>query len=208
VLEGSVQKSGDRVRITAQLNDALNGHHLWAERYDRNLKDVFTIQDEITLKILTAMRVKLVHGEEASTYEKYFKGEKGLSCYLEFLEGVKNFQILSIDGNNTARRITEEAIKICPDNSMVHLLLGWICWGDLILGSSTSPRETFVKGFLRSADYLKYDQAREWVGRSEADLRPWLHLPAYPSPRKILSKIPRKGALTLPDRPPSPVPRW
>jgi adenylate cyclase len=145
VLEGSVQKSRDRVRITAQLIDALNGHHLWAERYDRNLKDVFTIQDEITLKILTAMRVKLVHGEEASTYEKYFKGKKGLDCYLKFLEGVKNFQILSIDGNNTARRITEEAIKICPDNPMVHLLLGWICWGDLILGSSTSPRETFVK---------------------------------------------------------------
>ena len=51
VLEGSVQKSGDRVRITAQLIDALTGHHLWAERYERNLKDIFAVQDEITMKI-------------------------------------------------------------------------------------------------------------------------------------------------------------
>ena len=52
VLEGSVQKSGDRVRITAQLIDALTGHHLWAERYDRELKDIFALQDEVTIKML------------------------------------------------------------------------------------------------------------------------------------------------------------
>ena len=67
VLEGSVQKSGDRVRITAQLIDALSGHHLWSERYDRDLKDLFALQDEVTLKILTAMQVKLTEGEQAST---------------------------------------------------------------------------------------------------------------------------------------------
>jgi adenylate cyclase len=58
VLEGSVRKAGDRVRITAQLIDATTGHHLWAERYDRDLKDIFAIQDEITLKILKALQVK------------------------------------------------------------------------------------------------------------------------------------------------------
>ena len=66
VLEGSVQKSGDRVRITAQLIDALSGHHLWSERYDRDLKDLFALQDEVTLKILMAMQVKLTEGEQAS----------------------------------------------------------------------------------------------------------------------------------------------
>ena len=59
VLEGSVQRSGDRIRITAQLIDALTGNHLWAERYDRDLKDLFALQDEITLKILTGVKVKL-----------------------------------------------------------------------------------------------------------------------------------------------------
>ena len=63
VLEGSVQRSGDRVRITAQLIDALTGNHLWAERYDRDLKDIFALQDEITIKILTAVQVKLTEGE-------------------------------------------------------------------------------------------------------------------------------------------------
>ena len=63
VLEGSVQKSGDRVRITAQLIDALTGHHLWAERYDRDLKDIFALQDEITMKVITGLQVELTAGE-------------------------------------------------------------------------------------------------------------------------------------------------
>ena len=75
VLEGSVQRSADRIRITAQLIDALTGRHIWAERYDRDLKDIFALQDEITMKILTAIRVKLTEGEQASGYEKYFKGK-------------------------------------------------------------------------------------------------------------------------------------
>src|SRR5512136_1548481 len=76
VLEGSFQRSGDRVRITAQLIDALTGNHLWAERYDRDLKDIFALQDEITMKILTATRVKLTEGEHASSAEKYYRGKQ------------------------------------------------------------------------------------------------------------------------------------
>ena len=64
VLEGSLQRSGDRVRITTQLIDALTGNHLWAERYDRDLKDIFALQDEITIKILAAIQVKLADGGE------------------------------------------------------------------------------------------------------------------------------------------------
>jgi adenylate cyclase len=63
VLEGSVQRSDGRVRITAQLIDALSGHHLWAERYDRDLEDLFTLQDEVTLNILMAALVKSHGGE-------------------------------------------------------------------------------------------------------------------------------------------------
>ena len=86
VLEGSLQKSGDRVRITAQLIDALTGDHLWAERYDRDLKDIFPLQDEITMKILTATQVKLTEGEQASSVEKYYRGKQGLDCYLKLAE--------------------------------------------------------------------------------------------------------------------------
>ena len=89
VLEGSVQRSATAFGSTVQLIDALTGNHIWAERYDRDLKDIFALQDEITMKILTATQVKLTAGEEALRVEKYFKGKQGLDCYLKYLEGIK-----------------------------------------------------------------------------------------------------------------------
>ena len=70
ILEGSVRKAGNRVRITAQLVDAVQGHHLWADRYDRDLDDIFALQDEITMKILTALQVELTEGQQARVYGK------------------------------------------------------------------------------------------------------------------------------------------
>ena len=79
VLEGSVQKSGDRVRITAQLIDALNGNHLWAERYERKLKDLFALKDEVTLKILMALRMKLLVGNTSRFWVKNIFGGSAVS---------------------------------------------------------------------------------------------------------------------------------
>jgi len=79
VLEGSIQKFGDEIRITAQLIDATNGHHLWAEKYDRELKNIFAMKDEITMKIATVLQVKLTDGEmanwgpETESFEAYIK---------------------------------------------------------------------------------------------------------------------------------------
>jgi adenylate cyclase len=84
VLEGSVQRSADRVRITAQLIDAIKGHHLWSERYDRGVKDIFALQDEITMKILTELRVTLTDGEAA---RMYIRGTNNLDAYMKVLEG-------------------------------------------------------------------------------------------------------------------------
>ena len=84
VLEGSVRKAGDKVRITAQLVDATTGHHLWAERYDRDIKDIFAIQDDITKQIITALQVKLTVGESARVYER---DTNSLEAYLKCLQG-------------------------------------------------------------------------------------------------------------------------
>ena len=84
VLEGSVRKDKDKVRITAQLIDALTGHHLWAERYDRNLKDIFAVQEVITMKILSALEVRLTDGEQALLWKK---GTNNLQAYLKLLQG-------------------------------------------------------------------------------------------------------------------------
>ena len=70
VLEGSVRKAGNRVRITAQLVDASTEGHLWAERYDRDLIDIFSLQDEVTQKIVAALTVKLTEDEQKRLFQK------------------------------------------------------------------------------------------------------------------------------------------
>jgi adenylate cyclase len=116
VLEGSVQRSGDRVRIEAQLIDALSGHHIWAERYERELKDPFGMQDEVTLKILKAMQVNLTEGESAALIQKWNCSEN-LECYLKFLEAQNYVSRQTIEGNTLARRKAEEVLALCPGHT-------------------------------------------------------------------------------------------
>jgi adenylate cyclase len=116
VLEGSVQKSGNRVRITAQLIDALTGNHLWAESYDRDLKDQFAVQDEITLKILKVMQVKLTEGEKFTLVQKWTCSEN-LECYLKYLEAQKYSDQGTIESWNIARRKAEETLALCPGHT-------------------------------------------------------------------------------------------
>ncbi|RPI68851.1 MAG: adenylate/guanylate cyclase domain-containing protein, partial [Geobacteraceae bacterium] len=145
VLEGSVQRSADRIRINAQLIDALKGHHIWAERYDRNLTDIFALQDEITIKILTAVRVKFTEGEQASTIEKYFKGKQGLDCYLKLIEAYGHIQRWNVEDNNLGRRLAEETIAMCPETPLGYVALGWVYHHDYALGNTKSPKETLEK---------------------------------------------------------------
>jgi adenylate cyclase len=159
VLEGSVQRSDDRIRINAQLIDALTGHHLWAERYDRDLKDIFALQDEITMKILVATQVKLTEGEQASSIEKYYTGRQGLDCYLKLTEARGINMRWNIEANNLARRMIEDAIAMCPENPMGYIALGWIYHYNYILGNTKSPRETIEKGIKLAQKTLAMDDS-------------------------------------------------
>jgi len=151
VLEGSVRRSGDRVRITAQLIDALSGNHLWAERYDRDLKDIFALQDDITLKVLTGVQGKLTLGAEVvraqQKYgEKYYKGKQGLNCYLKIMEGTDYADRRTVEDNNVARRIAEDALATCPGVPTAYLLMGYVHSVDYWIGSTRSPQESIEKG--------------------------------------------------------------
>jgi adenylate cyclase len=159
VLEGSVQRSGDRVRITAQLIDALTGYHIWAERYDRDLKDIFAMQDEITMKILTATRVKLTAGEQALTAAKYFRGKQGLDCYLKILEGNKYIAGHNIEDIRAARRTAEEAIAICPELPPAYILLGHVHQMEYSLGSGKSPQDSIEKGIEMAQKAIALDDS-------------------------------------------------
>jgi len=159
VLEGSVQRSGDRIRITAQLIDAITGNHIWAERYERELKDLFALQDEITIRILTAIQVKLKTGEEVSRAEKYYKGKQGLDCYLKILEGYKYIEGHNVEDNRAARRCAEEAIAICPELPSAYVLLGLVYQGEYWTSSGKSQQDSIEKTIEAAQKALTLDDS-------------------------------------------------
>jgi adenylate cyclase len=141
VLEGSVQRSGNRVRVTAQLIDAITGNHLWAERYDRDLKDIFAVQDEITMKILGDMQVKLTEGEQTLRG----KPPRNLEAYLKLLQALEYIQRFNIEGNIRGKQLAEEAIALDPEFAAAYNMLASTHMMDVWLGLSKSPKESLEK---------------------------------------------------------------
>jgi adenylate cyclase len=156
ILEGSVQRSDNRVRITAQLIDALSGHHIWAERYDRDLKDIFALQDEVTRNILTAMQVTITEGEQALHRDK---GIRNLTCYLKLLEGRNYSNRFDIEGNNLARRMGEETLVMCPESSSAYELLAITHMMDYWLGSGKSAQEPIEKAIALARKAIALDDS-------------------------------------------------
>ena len=143
ILEGSVQNAENRLRLTVQLIDALTGKHLWADRYDGDLKDIFAFQDEITAKILEELQVKLVHGE----YWRKFAVPKNLEHAKKISQGGAYFLRFTPESMEQARRLFEEAIALEPEHPMAYNLLGWTYWLSVILGGSKSPGKDIERAF-------------------------------------------------------------
>jgi adenylate cyclase len=142
VLEGSVKKSGDKIRITAQLIDALNGHHLWAKRYDRNLSDIFAVQDEITKEIITAMQVKLTEGEEVKAAAK---GTNNLEAYLKYLQAKELINQINPESNALGKQLAEEAIALDPEYAWAYYVLARSHLVSVWVGTSKSPKRSIGK---------------------------------------------------------------
>jgi len=159
VLEGSVQRSGDRIRINAQLIDALTGRHIWAERYERELKDIFALQDEITINIMTAIRVKLTEGQRISGTEKYFRGKQGLDCYLKMLEARKYLQGHNVEDTKAGGRVVEEMIAMCPESPLTYGYQAYSYWMAYWLGPIQSRRESIEKGIEMAQKAIAMDDS-------------------------------------------------
>jgi len=142
VLEGSVRSSGNQLRITAQLIDATTGSHLWAERYDRELKDIFALQDEITMKILTSLQVSLADGEMGRTQAK---GTNNLDAYLLFLQGQGEARRMNKDGNFLSRQMAQQAIALDPKYALAYSFLANSYMAEVVLGISEDPRLSLKK---------------------------------------------------------------
>lgn len=144
VLEGSIRKAGERLRITAQLVDAATGQHLWAERYDGILKDVFSLQDEITLKILNALQVKLTLGEQAQLWSK---GTDNLNAYLKYLQAREYVYQMNQEKNVLGRQMLEEVIRLDPNYAMAYMTLAHTHALDISYGTSRSSKGSLKRAF-------------------------------------------------------------
>jgi len=156
VLEGSVQKAGERVRVTAQLIEALTGHHLWSERYDRSLKDIFDLQDEITMKILTELRVKITGGETARVQAK---GTNNLQAYLKVLEAIGYGAQMNKEANAAAQRLLQEAVRLDPNYPRGHSYLSAMLSQQVWFGASESPQETLSNAMKEAQRALELDNS-------------------------------------------------
>ena len=138
VLEGSVRRDGDRVRITAQLIDGLSGKHVWADRYDGDLKDIFALQDQITMKIITELRGKMVSGGEVRSAAR---GTKNLEAYLKHMQAIDFSTRLTREDAIQARKLAEEVIALDPEYPKGYLRLAFLSYLDAALGRTDSPQQ-------------------------------------------------------------------
>jgi TolB-like protein len=140
VLEGSVQQTPDQVRVTAQLIDTNTAEHLWAERYDRPLDDIFILQDEIALKALVSLQVQLTDGEVARLRSST---TKSVDAYLHYQKGVDIYFTFTKEAMSETRRLMEEALKLDRNFTSAMILKAWTYLGDADFGDSSS-RETSI----------------------------------------------------------------
>ena len=164
VLEGSVQRSDNRLRITAQLIDAIKGNHLWSEKYDRNLEDIFAVQDEVTKEIVTALNVELTQGEQARLAAK---GTDNLEAYLKFIQARENVYLHTMESNALAQQLAQEALTLDPKYASASRILGITHMHDILLGRSKSPKESLGKAIALVKKAIKLDDQN---GYSHASL--------------------------------------
>ncbi|MEK6780777.1 MAG: tetratricopeptide repeat protein [Bacteroidota bacterium] len=126
ILEGSVRKSGNKLRITAQLIDVVDGTHLYSEKFDRELEDVFDIQDEIAEAILKAVKIKLLDEEKVDVFKKY---TDNIEAYQLFLKGRYHLNKFSPDNFLKAIEYYQSAINLDPNYAIAYAEMG-ICYYD------------------------------------------------------------------------------
>lgn len=159
ILEGSVQRAGDRVRITAQLIDATTNYHMWSETYDRDLEDIFSLQDEIMMKLISEMEANLTVGEQAHLWAKVYP-TNSIAAYDKTMRAVDHMYKNTKQDLKKAIKLSEEAIELDDKSAIVFLHLGASHWFLLSSGWSKSSIESFeiakrcaIKSIERSESY-------------------------------------------------------
>jgi adenylate cyclase len=160
VLEGSVRSTGERVRITAQLVDGSSGQHIWADRYDRELKDIFAIQDDITINIMIALQVKLTEGEQAHYHAKY---TKNLEAYFVHLQAMEYFYKFSKEGNVLARQKFQDSITMEPEYPPAYAGLAGVCLNEAWHGWSDNPEQSGALAMQYAQKCVTLDESNSFA---------------------------------------------
>ncbi|NOT55108.1 MAG: tetratricopeptide repeat protein [Deltaproteobacteria bacterium] len=174
ILEGSVRKAGNRVRITAQLIDATTGYHLWAERYDRELQDIFAVQDEVTQKIVAALQIKLTEGEQQHFGRVPTQNFEAYEC---LLRGLEFYHRRTPEAHAQARQLFERAVTLDPQFAAAHAWLGRACMTEYLFQWSTDS-SLMEQGALLARKAMALDEslpvahqtlAYAYLGRKQYD---------------------------------------
>ena len=139
ILEGAIQKSGDHIRINVQLFETENGQSVWSERYDRIFDNTFAVQDEITEKIVTALDVKLVAGEQARVWRKTLRDPKALEL---FYRGLGHFMRMNKESMTASRQYFEAVAVMAPKSAIGPTFIAFSHWWDAVRGWSESADDS------------------------------------------------------------------
>src|SRR5207247_6120395 len=137
VLEGSWRKAAGKVRITGQLIDALTGAHLWADRFERDLTDIFALQDEVTVAVVSAIQPKLLQTEIASATRRR---PENLTAYDFYLRAVQQYYLTTREGVAEAIRLAHRALELDPRFGSVAALAGHCHAQNVTLGYAKDPQ--------------------------------------------------------------------
>jgi adenylate cyclase len=156
VLEGSVQKIGGRLRINSQLIDANTGHHLWAERYDKDLRDLFKLQNEIVQTIVSKMAIQIEETERARVMRK---STDNLRAYDYLLRGQEHFYQRTRKGSKEARIMFQKAIEIDPRYSSAYAALAWAHLDDFFYGWTMFPEKSLQRAHDIAKKALSFEES-------------------------------------------------
>ncbi len=155
VLEGSVRKAGNRVRVTAQLIDSVDGGHVWADRFDRDLTDIFAVQDELTHEIVSALKVSLSPDEEDRLVQK---GTDDVEAYNLFLRGREQSWLHTKYGNTTARKLLESALRIDPNFAAARARIAFTHVMDYVNAWTDEPEQSLHEGLEMAESAVALNQ--------------------------------------------------
>ncbi|MBV8740125.1 MAG: hypothetical protein JO007_23290 [Alphaproteobacteria bacterium] len=159
VLEGSVRTSGQRIRVTGQLIDAATGRHIWAQRYDRELRDIFAVQDEITESVVTSIEPHLYEEEGIRAANQ---PPESIDAWGLVVRAIGLINRVGRRQNEEARALLQRAIEIEPSYARAHAVLGWAVWWAAFLSWWPNIQDGYQEAQRHAEEALSFDPAEPW----------------------------------------------